>query len=503
MLFFSALVLLIITTPLTAKINFYQNDDWVYYRMAANFMQGNFMLDPISAPTFYSQGFLAALFSFIFGINRLPFLTLVFSVSNYLLVAFICYRFLIKRLVPSILVGLIVFFNPWHAYSIWGFMTENYFLAFLLAAILCFLYFDETKKFRYFIFICVFSLLAFLVRQVALVLPISLVGYYILKRELRPALYSGLLSVFILSFYLFLFPKTPEMVEKGLQFQHLFMFDYSYALVYGTLIMLVAVVLPLVFGAFEYTEFKKSPVRLALFVLLGSGLYFLLSHYFKPGVVSWGEFPYFENVWERTGFYPRGILGTKYHFSGIYDLYLYWDLTAKILLSIFIAYWLVFKRKIVNFFFIFGLLYLGLMILTLSFHGRYLLVLVPIFIFYLLTLKIRFNFVQLAVTSGFVVFLGLLSYQFSMDFVLSNRYVWDKSRELVAAQKIEPKMVEGANAWKLTYRNLARNYLYEFSYDSQRVNKDYASSFTLVEKNPITFPFSLFVDPNIYLYRRN
>src|SRR3990172_7860655 len=76
----TALALFFLLLPLSLKIDFMQNDDWVYYGMVENFMKLDFRMDPLSAPTFYTQGVMGLLFARVFGLERLPVLTLIVSV---------------------------------------------------------------------------------------------------------------------------------------------------------------------------------------------------------------------------------------------------------------------------------------------------------------------------------------------------------------------------------------------------------------------------------------
>jgi len=138
-----SLFLFILLLPLSIKIDFMQNDDWVYYGMVENFMKLNFTLDPLSAPTFYTQGILGTLFAWIFGLESLPVLTLIISVLCFSVFYVILLRHFNLGQFESVLVSLIMFFNPLFIYSVWGFMTENYSLFFMLLAILFYL---ETVK---------------------------------------------------------------------------------------------------------------------------------------------------------------------------------------------------------------------------------------------------------------------------------------------------------------------------------------------------------------------
>ena len=78
-----SVLLLLITIPFYVNVNFMQNDDWAYYQNIQNFLSGNFYLIPKTAPTFYTIGILATLWSSIFGVTFLPFLTLLISVGNF------------------------------------------------------------------------------------------------------------------------------------------------------------------------------------------------------------------------------------------------------------------------------------------------------------------------------------------------------------------------------------------------------------------------------------
>lgn len=517
-------------------LNFMQNDDWVYYKMVESFLNGNFSLDPISAPTFYTQGILAFLFSRLFGLVNLPYLTLFISFLCFILFVHILKRFYIKSMFLSFILGLLLIFNPWFLYSSIGFMTENYFLFFTLLNIYLFLDLEDyisvaysnknsnSKKYNYQGIIKVFLLfftitLSFLLRQVAMVFPIALGIYWLLTKNYKFSFISILYFVFLYSFYVLFFPRTAEMFEKPLQFQHILDFKYSFSLIYASLIVLCATFLPLflnfIFNNFLINHIKDlkiksiydTKLKLFLVILLifisSVVIYFTLNNNFHPRTVSWGEFPYLENTWERTGLYPRGVIGTKYQFKWNYDLYYYWDLMSKIVISVFISYILLFfkKSKLIEFSLIFIVLYFGIMLLTETFYDRYLLVLLP-FVIIFFAKFIKQNIFEYIILLPFIVFLGFYSYQLTMDFILVNSYIWNRSNNLVVTEGIEPKMVQGTNAWKLNYKNIERNYIYDFSYDSQVINPEYKTYYDLVEIKEIEYPLNIFIEPKIYLYKK-
>ena len=132
-IFLVSFVLFLSLLPAALYINFYQNDDWVYYKQIEEFLSGNFLLLPQIAPTFYTQGLLGLFSALIFGVSKLPILTLLISVLNFAVFCLILNQNLKKTLVESLIVGSMFFTNLLFVYSMWGFMTENYFLLFILS----------------------------------------------------------------------------------------------------------------------------------------------------------------------------------------------------------------------------------------------------------------------------------------------------------------------------------------------------------------------------------
>ncbi|KKS16190.1 MAG: hypothetical protein UU80_C0022G0005 [candidate division WWE3 bacterium GW2011_GWA1_41_8] len=484
------------------QVTFMQNDDWVYYQTVRTFMGGNIVLHPYIGPTFYLQGLIAAAFSKVFSIERLPVLTLFMTTISFYFFTLILVRFLKLRRRQAVLLGFLYFFNPLNLYLTLGFMTGNYFMPFLLMCIFLLLLFEETKKLKFLALTFIVSFLALLVRQVALSIPLSIALYYLYRRERLLSIVGFVVFGSFYFFYSNILTLTARILEVPLQFHHLADFNYTYALVYGVLIMLTAFLLPLVFSVVDWRVVISSKKRILLFVVISLGIFIVGNNIFKPDVISWGEFPYFENTFERTGFYPRGVDGTKYQFRGIYDLYRYWDLGAKLMFALFVGYLVVSRKWILNYFSVFAVTYIGLLVVTETFYDRYILILVPVAIFYLVSIGIKFNYLKITTVTLFVAFLAFYGYQFSMDFILVNSYVWKRAEELAISEDIPYKTIQATNAWKLSFRNLDRNYLYNFSYDSQDVNEIYKCCYKLIEEKTIEYPLNFFINPKIYLYKR-
>ena len=98
---------------------------------------------------------------------------------------------------------------------------------------------------------------------------------------------------------------------------------------------------------------------------------------------------------------------------------------AKLLVSVLLVSLLTYKRKLVNFFSITIVVYLCLMLVAQKTYDRYLLTLFPLFILFLLHQKSGFSKYIRLLLSGFVLFLCVYSLQFSVDFIVTNKYVWE------------------------------------------------------------------------------
>lgn len=506
--FVVGVLLFLVLINLVAKIDFYQNDDWVYYRMVYKFKGGDFSLDSLSAPTFYFQGFLSLPFAVLFGFNRLPILTLLVSIGSFYFLSklLLCCIGLPKWL--SIILSLIWFFNPINIYSSLGFMTDNYLLFCIIVSLYLFNKFILNGKRIYFILTNVLLFFALMTKQSALALIISLPFYFLLNKKYRFFLLQLFISTLFILFYFYLFPKTPEMQEKSLQLHHLSNTQYIIQLSKAIFIYISAFYLP--FSVLFLVSFYKGKANLLLPIVLSLVFYQLFLKDFRPNLLAWGEFFYLDNALERKGFYPRGISGTKYHFYGIYDLYKYWDLAAKlgsglVIFSLIIA--CINYKRIIHLI-IFFISYFILMFLAQKVYDRYL---PPLFLSYLLiifySLKdlLKQNFYVHVYSLTSLVLLILLifyAYQLSMDFVLTNKYVWNKSLEIVRGNNIPPNFIKGTNAWILNYPNYERNYIYEFSFDNPSVNSRYKNNYELVEKKKIEFFASIWINPYVYLYKK-
>lgn len=494
-----SIVLFLVLIPLYSYVNFYQNDDWNRNTTIIRFLSGDFTLLNVTATTFYSQGFLGFIWAYFLGPDKIPYLTLLVSVLNFYIFYQILKFFSKLSIFSNLIISLILFFNVFHIYSSIGFMTENYLLFFFLFSIYFYLKFEKTAKIFDLIISNIFAFISFYAKQNALIFPVGLALYFLIQKRYKEFKIT-VISIFLtLGSYYFLFPRTGEMKDKDFNFSNILNFDYSYSLIYSILIYLSFFSLPLIFGWLikEFSKFdKKKFITISITTI---ALFISLNYFFKPGLISWEEFPYLENTFERTGFLPRTVEGTKYQFKYNYDLYFYIDLFSKVFLSIFLSLFIYNLKKSLSPFILSLIAGLGLMLFVSVFFDRYILLLVPLF--YLTIIKfIDFDSIILKISLSFyLIFVAFFSYLLAADFIYTHNYIWSKSQELIQSSNARPNEINSSGAWNRLHKNNSSKYL--FSYDDLKKNKELGITYNLIENKEISFIGNLFINPKIYLYK--
>ena len=498
--------LLVLFLPLISKVNFMQNDDWNRTTSIVRFLSGDTSLLQVTSTTFYTQGILGFLFSMIFGWQKLPYLTFVISVLNFYLFAKILSDHFNQTKIKSTLISLVFFFTPLHIYSSIGFMTENYTMFFMLMAIYFLQNYEKTREKKDFLIFNLAGILSFFTKQNGIIINFAYIPYLIFKKRYKEALIQALVIGILFSYYFLLFPRTKGMVDKGFIYENFSDWKYAYSLIYGIILVSFSFVLPFVFN-FIYevlVKNKKKLVSLLFILVTATVLFFVLNKYFAPGKISWEEYPYFENTFERTGFFPRSIAGTKYHFRWNYDIFRYWDLGSKIVLAMFIPVLLLSRKKVINIYSISAVGYLILMVFTEVFFDRYILPLIPILILFFMSLYDEVKntgFVKNLVLIGFLVITSFVSFQMANDFVVTNNYVWGRSEDLVK-DGVAPENIKATMAWQKLY-GLNEKPEFFFSFSSPETEPEYLKNYSLFEEKSTSFRGSVFVEPAVYLYKAN
>jgi len=506
---FVFLILFIILIPLYSQINFYQNDDWNRNSSVERFMNYDFSLLDVTATTFYSQGLMGFFWSQIFGTKKIPILTLFISIiSGYLFFKILQNTTSFSKL-SNFLISLLLLFNPLYAYSSIGFMTENYLMFYFLLSLYFFLKFtkntdEKSIQLKYLVIANFFAILAFYSKQNAVIIQLGMLIYLLFKIDKHKLLtykelWLQIIFILITLFsYFFIFPRTTEMREKDTQFLNIFNFDYNFSISYGIMIYLAFFSLPIIYVILFQMFKSRNYFKIFLIFIFSGAFYLTLNFNFKPGLISWEEFPYFENTFERTGFLPRTLSGTKYQFKYNYDLYNYIDLFSKIAVCIVVSIIVLNIRKLNLFLSATFVLGIGILFLVTEFYDRYILLLLPIFILFIVS-YLKDSFLLKFSLVCFIFFLGYFSFFLTKDFILTHNYVWSRSEDLVS-KGVMPENIYSSGAWRRFYKNQNSEFL--FSYDSFSKNPSLKNDYDLVETKNIDFTGNLFIEPKIYLYQR-
>ena len=142
------------------------NDDWIFLRQIEAFDLGIFTLSKEIDPSFILQGLLGFVWGKLFGISFLSLQVLTFLIT--LLGVYALYLIFKELEIPRnfiVLALLLYFFNPLVFASAFTFMSDNYFLTFLLFSLFFYVKFLKTLERRNLLFAGIFTFLSILVRQ--------------------------------------------------------------------------------------------------------------------------------------------------------------------------------------------------------------------------------------------------------------------------------------------------------------------------------------------------
>ncbi|MFC1624957.1 hypothetical protein ACFL15_01120 [Patescibacteria group bacterium] len=500
-----SIFLFLFLLPIYSKINFHQNDDWAFSKSVESFLSRDFSSVPIkimgkSAPLFYTQGIIGYIFSLAFGLSSLPILTLLISIGCFYLLNRILLDFFNKKLWEALLISFFFFVNPIFIYSSIGFMTENYFL---FSALLSMYFFERYKKdesWKNLLLINLGIVLAFFVRQIALVISVGLFVELFKKKNWKHISVHCFLNLLLFIFYYFYYYTSSSYSYSGFNLMKFKQWDYFRSLFISFFIYISAFLFP--FLILRFTKLLKSLnkyQRILIFIL-----YFLLVVLFKenfiPDALFKGEFPYLGNTFMRKGFYADGVHGTKYQFVGVYDLYSYWNLAAFYLSPIFLVLFLFKIKDFIGFYGISILTYIAFMMFLPVVYDRYLgFLLLLVLLFFLSKLSIDKLYKKLFI-GAFLIFQLIISYQFSMDFILGRRYIWSKSERL-SRDGVNSSNIMSTFAFRKIYSR-GDDFDYLFSYDSPEILRDDVCCKNLIETYEVKYPCNFFISPKIYLYER-
>jgi len=196
------------------------NDDWDFITHVRNFTQGDFTKNRFIDSAFILQGFIGATWALIFGVSfaALRVLTMIFT----LVFIFLLYKIL-KLLHTSntatSLILLAAVFNPFTLISSMSFMTELYFLVFVLAGVCIFLKYIDNNKPLWFWLAVLFSSFSILIRQIGLlVVPAIFIFALLFKKTQVKDYIIGAFITLSITAVLFLWPQYFDNGSKSVSF---------------------------------------------------------------------------------------------------------------------------------------------------------------------------------------------------------------------------------------------------------------------------------------------
>lgn len=565
--------ILFVLLHVSKNVLFYQNDDWIFYDNVERFLSGNFGLNPLTAPLFYTQGIIGMFFAKLFGLSQLPVLTVIISIATIYVFYFLIKSNEVYKNRERILLTVFLLLNPFIIYSAIGFMTEIYFVFFIVLSIYLFektIFLEknshersnnnslkkgkDSEKFKdrsldyirngknqdinmdcnsevvqenkniedvkllgfrtRLILIDLLSVFfvvgAFFVRQLAIVVPISFGIALLLDRRYKKSALYFILSFSLLLTYYFFFPKTPEMIEKPVNITNIFNFEYLILLVSIILVYLSAFTL-LPFSllishklklSFSRICFKKFAIAFGFVSVIVIAIITVI----KNTTLFFNNFPYILNVFTRKGFFTS-ISGNKYHFIGFYDLFNIWEIVSVFVLLISLLFLIFYAKNIYartietksNHYIFIIIIYFLMLVISPGIYDRYLLPILVI-VFLLLTRLIKTNYSKKLALIGigiYSLFLFSLGYQFTSEFIISNKIIWRDS--VNESKTYENKYIYGTHAWNKTYQVKKDESFIIYTYDNP--DKFDNKSYILDEIFNVNFPLSIYIDAKIYKYR--
>ena len=491
--------------PLSNSINFYQNDDWIYYKTIQQFLTGDYVMPGYIEALFYTQGFLGTVYAYLFGLDKLPVLTLIISILTFYIFAITIRKHYLNNFKDTALVSIMLLISPLYIYSTLGFMSDMYFLFFVAISIFFIEEFLKEYKYKDFIFLNLAIVIGFFVRQLSIIVGFAFFLILLFKRKYKWAIAQLISSVSLFLAYLYLVPKTRTMEKhQNLLFENLLNPSYIFTTTYVGVIYAIMTILPLtILIISKFIKTRPGLLKSGLFILSSLVVYFLFSYLFNPSNTTNPNFYYLKNTVDKKGFFTGTSLGQKYGLMYEQEIYYYFELITKITLAFFITSIIFYIKRSLNFYSIFIILYLGFMtVLGGGLYDRYYLTLIPVAILFILNLAKEFNYITRFLSVISILIVSFYSYNFAMEFVILNNNIWDTSKEVSQKTDTSYKRIQAGNAWNRTYYNDKFD-KYRFSFEKRETDPEIKCCFKLYDTVEVNFVFNMFNDSKIYLYKRD
>ena len=460
-----ALLWLIVVLVVNPIGDFPLNDDWCYGKSVKTLQENGYLkLYNWGEMTLVGQVYYGYLFTKVFGFSFtvLRCSTLVLALLSFFGILKIFNVIGLSKQLSK--VGLLLcMFNPIFLELSFTFMTDIPFYTITIYVCYFFIKHIKTQQTKYLIFAFLCAIVAYSIRQLAIVFPLVWCVFELLNH--KPKIKNIIKSMFPLALFLifslifnFLLKHFGIMQERynsklHLLLQKLLHIDksqiiYSSSLFFTSLTYLGLFLSPVLVFEMKSIKAKKHHV---FSVVYASFVMYLLHRYNYI-------LPSLDNIWIDFGVGPFTLYNETAHFKTTPEPNLtkqfYYVLTAfgAYMSSVFFYPFLQNKAKITNHFsthktqlfcLVFIIVYLGPFLIV-GVYDRYLLPLFPIaIVFVLYNFKPKWNLTLRVFTVGFIVVLTWFSVCATHDYLSWNRARWGIVNYLVKKQQVPLDKING------------------------------------------------------------
>ncbi|MCX5784673.1 MAG: glycosyltransferase family 39 protein [Elusimicrobia bacterium] len=380
--------------------NFPLNDDWAYAAGVKHFIeQGRFMLCDWASATqllhILSGVLCAKIFGFSFAALRVQ--TILFAAAGVFVFSKLLDEFDIgpfEKLAAALALSL----NPVYLVSANSFMTDTPYFFFMLLAVYFGALYLKTGRERHLLWLAFFSAAAFLIRQLAVAMPLALSAALLFEGRLK---ISRLLKIWVLPaaamagyFLWFKYIHGPTWASenyvllstlKHISNPSIFISDSLYR-VFSVMMETGLLLLPMAAGLFiNYFQVKSQKgLRKEAGWIFKSGPWLALTAF---GIFTAfnGALPYLENTINRSGFGALTLSGAGFKPSGFFSSDIFWfSMTglAAVSASLLVCascFALRFSSPALRFLFFCAAFHLAISLAGAKFFDRYLLTMLPWF----------------------------------------------------------------------------------------------------------------------------
>jgi hypothetical protein len=217
------------------------------------------------------------------------------------------------------------------------------------------------------------------------------------------------------------------------------------------------------------------------------------------------KFPYLGNIFTRKGFYEDNLPGDKYIFYGYFDLFNLFEFLGKILFLTFVVFLIRNVKNLEKFSLFYAAFIIIALIISPRLFDRYILPLIPLVLLATLPLlpniTIKSKLSVLFVSASIFVW-AFLGYQFTADFIIVNRYIWNTANNISARLDVPKNKISADNSWNQQFLSRSKDRKYFFTYSNfgnALKNKEYK----VIAKYKVNFPFNFYKEPYVFLHYKD